>query len=153
MSEVRWRLELIVATIDVGDWNLRKLFVRHVVEAPQIYPVHLTHRRIISHAEGTNTAVLAEIVKVLLRVEQVLRQLRLARQQAETVSFGHRWPEARPAADGAVAAIRALREVQFSFELDGATVATTSSSLQNSNCNRADKSEMTLTHRRSFHSD
>ena len=130
MSEVHWRRELIVETIDIGDWNLRKRFVRHVVEAPQIYPVHLAHRSIVSHAEGTNTAVLAEIVKVLLRVEQVLRHLRLARQQAETVSFGYRWPEARSAADGAVAAIRALREVQFSFELDGATVATTSVGFQ-----------------------
>ena len=126
MSEVRWRRELIVETIDIGDWNLRKRFVRHVVEAPQIYPVHLTHRRVISHAECTNTTVLAEVVDVRLRVEQVLRQLRLARQQAKTVSFGHRWPEARSAADGAVAAIRALREIQISFELDGTTVATTS---------------------------
>ena len=130
MSEVRWRRELIVETIDVGDWNLRKRFVRHVVEAPQINPVHLAHRSIVSHAEGTNTAVLAEIVKVLLRVEQVLRHLRLAQQQAKTVSFGHRWPEARSAADGAVAAIRALREIQFSFELDGTTVATTSVGFQ-----------------------
>ena len=130
MSEVRWRRELIVETIDIGDWNLRKRFVRHVVEAAQIYPVHLTHRRIVSHAEGTNTAVLAEIVEVLLRIEQVLRHLRLARQQAKTVSFGHRWPEARSAADGAVAAIRALREIQISFELDGATVATTSVCIQ-----------------------
>ena len=130
MSEVRWRRALIVETIDIGDWNLRKRLVRHVVEAAQIYPIHLTHRRIVSHAEGTNTAMLAEIVKVLLRVEQVLRQLRIARQQAKTVSFGHRWPEARSAADGAVAAIRALREVQFSFELDVAAVATTSVGFQ-----------------------
>ena len=130
MSEVHWRRELIIATIDVGDWNLRKRLVRYVVEAAQIYPVHLAHRRIVSHAEGTNTAMLAEVVDVLLRVEQVLRHLRLAQQQAKTVSFGHRWPEARSAADGTVAAIRALREIQFCFELDGATVATTSVGFQ-----------------------
>ena len=130
VSEVRWRRELIVETIDIGDWNLRKRFIRHVVKAAQIYPVHLAHRRIVSHAEGTNTTVLAEVVDVRLRVEQVLRQLRIARQQAETVSFGHRWPEARSAADGAVAAIRALREIQISFEFDGAAVATTSVGFQ-----------------------
>ena len=94
MSDVCWRRELIVATIDIGDWNLRKRLAPHVFEAPQIYPALLTHRRIVSYAEGTNIAVLAELVEVLLRVEQVLRQHRLARQQAETVSreAARSWP-------------------------------------------------------------
>jgi hypothetical protein len=64
-------------------------------------------------------------VLILLCVEQVLRKLRFARQKAETFGLGNGWPEPSSSADRTVAPIRTLREIEVGFELDGATMATT----------------------------
>lgn len=66
----------------------------------------------------------AEVVMVLLCIEKVLRQIRFASQKAKAALSCHCGPEAGSSADGAVAAICALREVKVRFELNGTAVTT-----------------------------
>lgn len=80
--------------------------------------------------QRTPQCLLAEKVMVLPGVEQVLRQFRFARQQAEAFRLGHDRPKAVAPANGAVATIRILGEVQVGFEGNGAAVATASICLQ-----------------------
>lgn len=61
---------------------------------------------------------------VFLRVEQILRQLRLARQQTESFRFRDGRPETIAPANGAIAAIGALCEIQIRLEGDGTAMTT-----------------------------
>jgi hypothetical protein len=80
VREVLRLLEPVVATIDVGDGHPRKLFLRYVLETAQVDAVHLSQGSLVSDPERPHATVLAEVVEVLSGVEQVLRQLRFARQ-------------------------------------------------------------------------
>lgn len=98
----------VVQPVDVGDWHFGKLFFRDPFQA----------------------AVLAEEVLVFLRIEAVLGHLMLARQQAETVGLGNCHPEPVSPADGAVAPVRASRQVEISLEPDRPAMATSAVGLQ-----------------------
>ena len=67
--------------------------------------------------------MLAEVVLILLRVEQVLSEFCFSRKEPEPAFLCYRWPEAIASAYGAVAAICALLKVEIGFELDRSTVA------------------------------
>lgn len=53
-----------------------------------------------------------------------------SREQAEATFSCHGWPESRSSADRAVTPVGTLREVEFGFKLDGATMTTAMVSLQ-----------------------
>src|SRR5690606_10583767 len=65
----------------------------------------------------------AEEVLVLAGIEQVLRQLSFACQQAKTFGPGDGHPEPVAPADRAVAAVAALGQVEVCLEPDGAAMA------------------------------
>ena len=71
-KELRCTLPVVVAAVGVGDGQGGQLFVGDASEAPQVDPVHLSNGRLGSDAKGTNAAMLAEVVLVLLGVEEVL---------------------------------------------------------------------------------
>ena len=124
MSQMgRWS-KPVVHTVDVGHGDARELFLRDALQATDVDAVHLANRRLRSDAEGTDAAVLAEAVQVLACIEAVLGKLSFACQQAKVFRGRYRRPKPRSAADGAVAAIRALREVELGFELDCSAMAT-----------------------------
>src|SRR5436189_2836067 len=113
MSQMgRWS-KPVVHTVDVGHGDARELFLRDALQATDVDAVHLANRRLRSDAEGTDAAVLAEVVQVLACIEAVLGKLSFACQQAKVFRGRYRRPKPRLAADGAVAAIRALREVEI----------------------------------------
>ena len=93
MGEVNRRRKAVIQSIDVGDRNTREFFFRDTFEAPKVDAIHDTDGRFGADTVGAHTTDLAEVVLVFLRVEQVLRQLRFTRQQAEAFCLSHRWPE------------------------------------------------------------
>ena len=117
-------------TVNVRDRNARQFFFRDSLEAPQIDPVHHSDGRLGADPKRSHTAALAEVVLVLHGIEQVLDQLILSGEQAEATFSCHGGPEARPSADGAVAPIGVLSEIEISLEPDGATVTTAAICLQ-----------------------
>ena len=72
--------------------NLGKFFLRDALQASYVHAVHLSDGSLIADTEGTDAAVLAEEVLVLLRVKAVLRHLVLPRQQAKGLGPGNRRP-------------------------------------------------------------
>lgn len=124
MAEELRRASLVVATVNIRDGDLCQLFVRNVVEAHHVYAVHLADGRFVAHTERAHAAVLAEVVMVLPGVEQILSELCLARQQAKALRFHHCRPEACSSANGAIASVGALRQIDVGFEFDGAAVTT-----------------------------
>jgi len=121
-EELRRALPSVVFPVDVSDGQFCELLVGDVIEARDVDSVHLADRRFVSDAECPYAAVLAEIVEVLPGIEQILGQFRFTRQQAEAFGSRNCGPEACPPADGAVAAISALRQIQVGFECDGAAM-------------------------------
>jgi hypothetical protein len=61
---------------------------------------------------------------ILVGVERVPGQLILAGQDAETAIDRDGRPEPGSATDGTIAAVRALREIQVSLELQGSAMTT-----------------------------
>ena len=118
------RSKPVTGAIDVRDGDSRELLVCHTRKATDVDAVHLSDRRFRSHAKATDAAAVAEEVQVLAGVEPVLRQLRLARQKAKVLGRCDRGPKSGSAADGAVAAIGALREIDVSLELNCSAMAT-----------------------------
>ena len=114
----------IAAAIDVGDGQAREFCLGDATQATQVDSIHLSDGRLGPNAERTHTTVLAEVVLVLPCVEQVLSELALASGEAKAPFACHSWPEACLTADGTVAAIGTLREVEIGLELDCAAVAT-----------------------------
>lgn len=100
------------------------------LQAAYIDTVHLSDWRLIADAEGTDAAVLAEEVLVLLRVEEVLSHLPLPRQQAKVFRLYNSYPEAVSPADRAVASIRTCGEIEIGLEPHCSTMATTAVGLQ-----------------------
>src|SRR5687768_1682952 len=129
-KELRGIRPAIVAAVDVGDRNLRVLLVRDVLEAADVHAIHLADRRIVADAESAHAAMTAEVMKVLLRVEDVLRQLGFSRQQPEILGHCDGGPEARAPADRTVAAVTVLREVEIGLEPHRAAMATAVVGLQ-----------------------
>jgi hypothetical protein len=123
-EEFRSALPFVITPVDIGDGSARELFIGNVLEATQVDSVHLSDRGFGSEPKGSNTAVLAKVVKVFSGVEPVLIQLRFARQQSEAIGTRNGRPKACSPADGAVAPVGALRQVDVRFELDGTTMAT-----------------------------
>lgn len=123
-------LPVVVAPVNLSDGNPRKLFVRDIFKAAKVDSVHFADGRFIADTEGAHAAVLTEIVVILLGVEQLLGELRFARQQAEALRLHHGRPKARSPADGAIAAIGSLRKIDVCRKLDRATVATAMVCLQ-----------------------
>src|SRR5215207_6018052 len=120
----------IVAAVHVSDRDLRELLVRDFLKAAKIDAVHLADRRVVADAESAHAAMTAEEMKIFLRVEDILRQLGFSRQQPEIPGHRDRWPEARAAADRAVAAVTALREVEIGLEAHRGAMATAVVGLQ-----------------------
>ena len=118
------RGKAVVPTVNVGDRDARELFVRYVFEAAKIDAVHHPYGRFGSHTIGAHAAHFAEVVLVLRRVEQVLRERRLPGKETKPFGLCDRWPEACSPAYRTVAPIRTLREIEISLELHGTTVAT-----------------------------
>lgn len=124
MREVnRWG-EAVILAVNVRNGDARQFFIGHVVEATQVDAVHDSDGGLGAHAIGTHAAELAEVVLVLLRVEQVLRQFGLSTEQTKAFCPRDRGPEAGSPTDGAVAPIRALRQIEVGFKAHGATVTT-----------------------------
>jgi hypothetical protein len=100
MTQELWCvLPSVIATVNVRDGNPGQLVVRDVFEAPYVDPVHLANRSFVSDAKGTNTAALAEVVVILLGIEQILSKVRSSRQETEAIGLCHSWPETRSPAD------------------------------------------------------
>jgi hypothetical protein len=129
-KELGRSLPPVIATVHIGDGDARQLFVRDLFQTPDIHSVHLSYRRFGSDPEGAHAAVLAEVVLVLLGIEDIPSQLCFPCQQAKAAFPGYRWPEASSPADGAVAPIGALRKVEIGLEPDRATVTTALVGLQ-----------------------
>src|SRR6185436_3190407 len=108
----------------------RKLCLGQARKAPDIDAVHLSDRRVGSDSERAHAAVLAEVVLVLARIEEVLRQFALAGQEPESALAGDGRPEPRAPADRAVAQVRRLGQVEVRLEPDGAAMATALVGLQ-----------------------
>src|SRR4249919_3880730 len=89
----------VVQAVDIGNGHLRQFFFGDALQAPYVDTVHLSNGRLIAHTEGTDAAVLAKEVLVLLRVEEVLRHLPLARQQAKALRLRNCRPETVSPAD------------------------------------------------------
>jgi len=117
------RGEQVRPAVNVRDGNPRQLFIGYVFKAPEIDTVHDSDGRLGAHTIRTHATPPAEVVLVLLCVEEVLRQFRLARDQAETFCLRYGWPESGSPTDGAIAPIGALGQIEVGLELDGATVA------------------------------
>src|SRR5918995_332825 len=130
-DELRDIRPAIVAAVYVRDWDLRELLVRDILEAANIHAIHLADRRVVADAKSAHAAMTAEEMKILLRVEDVLRQLGFSRQQAEILGHCDGGPEARAPADRAIAAITALREVELGLEAHRTAMATAVVGLQN----------------------
>src|SRR3954453_11485845 len=118
----RRQIPAVVQAIDIGDRQLRELFVGEL-EAAEIYAVHLADRRVVADAEGAHAAAAAEVVLVLLAGEEIPDELAFPREQPESLGPRDRRPEAGPSADRAVAAKRGLREIEIGFEQHGAAMA------------------------------
>jgi hypothetical protein len=131
-EEFRGALPFVITTVDIGDGSARELFIRNVLQAAQVNSEHLSDWGFSPDTEGSNTAVLAKVVMVLLGVEPVLSQLGFARQQPEAIGTCHGWPKACSPTDGAVASVGALSQIDVRFKLDGATMATAMVRLQHS---------------------
>ena len=132
MAGVLGRSKTVVATVNVRDGDARQFLLRYIFEAAKVDAVHLPDGRVGSHSERTHATNLAEEVVVLLGVEQILSQLGLSGQKPEPFGLRNSRPEARSAADGAVAPVGALREIELGFELHRTAVATPSVGLQHS---------------------
>ena len=105
MRDVRGGFKPVVHTIDIGNGDARQFLFRDADQAAKVDTVHLSDGRLSSDTERPNAANSAEEVKILASVELVLRELGLARQEAETLGRCHCRPEPASAADRAVAAI------------------------------------------------
>jgi len=127
---VRWRAKAVVQTVDVRDGDAGELFVGYVLKAAKVHAVHDTDRRFRPDTEGPDAAHATKVVLILLGVKQILRELRLAGEKTEAFRLDYRWPEARSPADGAVATIRTLREIEVGLELHSPAVATAAIGLQ-----------------------
>lgn len=80
-----------------------------------------------------------EEVQVLAGVEPVLGEFRFSSQEAEVLRSGHRRPEPGAAADGAVAAIRTLSEVEIRLEPDCAAMTTAAVGFEHDDANRGER--------------
>src|SRR2546423_543115 len=126
----RSALPAIVATVDVRDRKARQLFLGELFQASDVNAVHLADGGLVADTERAHAAMLAEVVVVLPGVKHVAGQIRFACQQAKPLGLHHRRPEARSPADGAVAPVCGLREVDVSLELHRAAMATAMVSVQ-----------------------
>ena len=131
-EERRFFLPPVIESVNVRDRHLGKFFFRDALQAADVHAVHLADGSVIADAEGADAAVFAEEVLVLLRVKAVLGHLLLARQQATTLGLGNGYPEPVSPADGAVAPVRAHRQVEISLESNHSAVATAAIGLQHS---------------------
>src|SRR3970040_345764 len=113
----------VVQPIDVGDGNLRQLFLRDAFQAAHVDTVHLADRRLVADAEGAHATTPAEEVLILAGIEKVLGELLLTRNQPKALRPGDRDPEAVSPANGAVAPVGALRAVEIRLESHRAAVA------------------------------
>jgi hypothetical protein len=129
-EEFRDALPFVIPTVDVSDGGVRQLFIRNVIQAAQVDSEHLPDWGFSSDTEGSNTAVLAKVMMVLLGVESVLSQLRFARKQSKAIGPCHGWPKACSPADRAVASVGALSEIEVGFEFNSAAVTTAMVRLQ-----------------------
>ena len=120
----------VVQSVNVRDRHLGKFFFRDPLQASDVYAVHLSDWSVVADTKGTDAAVLAEEVLILLRVKSVLRHLVLARQQAKALGLGNCYPEPVSPADGAVAPVRAHRQIEISLEPNRSAVATAPVCLQ-----------------------
>jgi hypothetical protein len=123
-------LPSVISTVHIGDRNLRQFLFRDTLQAPDVDPVHLADWRIVADSEGTDTAVPAKEMLILSSIEQVLRQLSFTLHQPKAVRLSDRHPESIPTANRAVTSVAALREVEFGFESDSATVTAAGISFQ-----------------------
>jgi hypothetical protein len=124
MREELWLvLPPIIHAVDIRDWNLREFRFGDTFETADVDSVHLADRSLVADAESADTTPFAEEVLILLGVEEILGKLFLARNQAKSFRSGNSGPEAIPAANGAVAAIRTLRKVEIRLEPHRAAVA------------------------------
>ena len=131
MREVRRRfLPPVIQPVNVHDRHLGKFFLCDTLQASDVHAVHLADGSLIADAEGADAAVFAEEVLVLLRLKAVLGHLVIARQQAKVLGLGNCYPEPVSPADGAVAPVRAHRQVEISLESNRSAVATPAVCLQ-----------------------
>src|SRR5262249_1337833 len=124
------RLPVVVLAVDVSDRSGCKLFRRDVFQASQVDSIDLTDAGEIAYAKRAHPAMFAEIVLVAHGVEQVLGQLRLAREQAKRPRLYDRRPEAVSGADRTVAPKGPGAEVDVGFEAHCSAVTTALVGLQ-----------------------
>lgn len=108
--------------INIGDRNLRQLFLRDAFQTADIDPIHFADRRIVADAKRADAADFAEEVLILFGVKQVFGQEFLSSGETKTIFFSHSRPEPVATADRTIATIGALREIKLCFEADGAAV-------------------------------
>ena len=65
-----------------------------------------------------------KVVMVLFGIKEILREFRFALNNAKKFWLDDGRPKARTAADGAVATVGALRQIDLGFEFDRSAVAT-----------------------------
>ena len=102
-------LPFVIHAVDVGDRDPGQVFFSDSLEATNVHTVHLAF---VPDAKSSDATNLAEEMLVLSCIEPVLGQHAVACEEPEVLRFRYRRPEAVAPADGAIAAIRALREVE-----------------------------------------
>ena len=123
LKEFRSGAPVVVSTVNVSDRGARELCVSSIGEAAKVYAVHPADRRFGAYAEAPYATLLAEIVFVLLGIEEIFRQGSLSSYETKSLGFRYGGPKSRATANRAVAAVGALCQVQIRLELDSATVA------------------------------
>jgi hypothetical protein len=83
----------VVGSIDVGDGNARKLFLREAFQATDVYAVPLSNGGLGSDTKRTHPAAPAKEVQILASVELVRRKLGLPCQDTKVLWGRHCGPE------------------------------------------------------------
>ena len=116
--------------IDVCDRNLRERLLRHAFQATDVDAIHRANRCVIAYAKHPDATMLAEEVMVLHGAKAILGEFRFALEQAKSFRLCHRRPEAIAPADGAIAAVAGLAQVQVRFNEYASAVAAGAISFQ-----------------------
>src|SRR5689334_12458004 len=119
----RRRLEVVVASIDIGHRERGELFIREIVQTADDNGDELTVGRRAHVRKRLDPASLAEHVIDAVGAEVVLAERVLALQEAKVGTIDGDQPVAALAADRAVASHCSLTEVDVGFVADRATMA------------------------------
>jgi len=130
VREVHGRFKPVLHAVYVSYVEPGKLLLRDAMKASDVYSVHLADRRVIADAERADAAGFAEVVVILRGVEYIPRKQVFAGQEPETIRLGNGGPEARPPANGTIAAVSALRQVEVCFERHRSAMTAARVSLQ-----------------------